>query len=475
MRFQFGSLAAEDQDELKDEESDEETEEDKAEGMEEEEAKEDDSSEEANDSQEESNDDSQDAGDKKEGKKKSGAAGRSPHKNDTFPRCYFLIIHQIFFHTCQKPPSKAKQDEAVDKKLEAQPAHKKLEHGDNLPGWALLSDLDKGMDGLLFAAFKKWIDELHELRVPDKCLLPGVAIIFPKKTEDEVSDNRRQIILKDGIPETIDQEAMLLYIAWQIYRIVNEMEIAADFSRYIPETIPRRSKLKGVLWPTEKSVKPIHLYATGFVLIFGGMATEKIRGGKKVLRKDEPKRGEELQHQAAHTDFNNSKYPHLYNCELLHGLAKPFSVNIALEDMRQIYIRSPKQVCTFTENEVLLVGGDTVHGGMAYIHNPKELPVRWHPSLHFTFASRRYNPKANAVSLSSRKGDYLPEAYAADMEDDTVLNKWKELYDELEELSTTIFARESVKDEAWEIADQKMKLFTKKRNKKANIGRRKTK
>ena len=284
------------------------------------------------------------------------------------------------------------------------------------------------MDDLLFAAFKKWIDELHELRAPDKCLLPGVAIIFPKKTEEEVSDNRRQIILKDGIPDTINQEAMSLFIAWQIYRIVYKMEIAEDFSRYIPDTLAARGQLDGVLWPCAQSFKPIHLYATGFVLIFGGMATEKVRG-KKVLRKDPPQRGEELQHQAAHTDFNNSNFHHLYNCELLHGLAKPFSVNIALEDMRQIYIKSPKQVCTFTENEVLLVGGDTVHGGMAYIHNPKEVPVRWHPSLHFTFTSRRYNPKANAVSLSSRKGDYLPEAYAADMEDDSVLNKWKELYD----------------------------------------------
>ena len=369
-----------------------------------------------------------------------------------------MIVHEIFFHTCGNSGSKGKQD---------QPTHKQLEHGDNLPGFYKLTDLDKGMDDLLFGVFKKWIYELHELRVPDKCVLPGVAIIFPKSTEEEVSDNRRQIVLKDGIPETINQEKMLLFIGWQIYRIVNDMDIAEEFSQYIPETLQdaRRINFKGIMWPTTKSAKPIHLYATGFVLIFGGMATEKIRG-KKVLRKEPPKRGELLQHQAAHTDFNNARYHHLFNCELLHGLVKPFSVNIALEDMREIYIGSPMKVCTFTQNEVLLVGGDTVHGGMAYLHNPEDVPVRWHPSLHFNFASRRFNPKANAVSLSSRKGDYLPEAYAADLDDDTVLNKWEELYKELDELSTTIFARESVREEAWEIVDDKMKSWMKKKNKK---------
>lgn len=210
------------------------------------------------------------------------------------------------------------------------------------------------------------------------------------------------------------------------------------------------------------------------MLIFGGMATEKIRG-RKVLRREAPKRGESLQHQAAHTDFNNETYNHLFNCELLNGLVKPFAVNIALEDKREIYIGSPKNVKTFTQNQVLLIGGDTVHGGMTYLHNPDDRPVRYHPSLHFVFASRRFNPKANAVSLSYRKGDYLPEAYAADLNDETVLNKWKELYQELDELSTTIFARKSVRDEAFEIAEEKMKLWAKKKNKKSNIGRRKTK
>jgi hypothetical protein len=113
------------------------------------------------------------------------------------------------------------------------------------------------------------------------------------------------------------------------------------------------------------------------------------------------------------------------------------------------------------------VGGDTVHGGMAYLFDPDDYPVKYHPSLHFVFGSRRFKQQVDAVSLSYQKGVYLPEAYAQDLDDEMVLKKWKEGLKEMDELSTTIFSRKSVRDKAYDMVEEKMKEWEKKKNKKS--------
>ena len=105
-------------------------------------------------------------------------------------------------------------------------------------------------------------------------------------------------------------------------------------------------------------------------------------------------------YQAAHTDFSNPTYKSLKKCELLNGLVKTFAVNIADEDERKIYVGKVERSIRFETNEVLLIGGDTVHGGVSYLFDKDLVPVQYHPSIHVVFESRRFQKDENAVLLS---------------------------------------------------------------------------
>ena len=149
-----------------------------------------------------------------------------------------------------------------------------------------------------------------------------------------------------------------------------------------------------------------------------------------------------IQHQAVHTDFHNRQYESTQTAELLTGLVKPFAVNVALEDHRSVYIKSPKKfVVKFSKNEVLLVGGDTPHGGMAYIYDPHHLPIQYHPSLHFVFASRRFKKDENTVSLNYGKDVYLTGHYAKLLNDNELVKKWVDSLEDLDELGKVLFTR----------------------------------
>ena len=293
----------------------------------------------------------------------------------------------------------------------------------------------KGIEGLRKAALNNWIEELHQHTDPNKSLPHGERIIFP--AENQVLDNRRQVVFEKGIPMTINRQGLIRYMGWSIYRIVNALDIAEEFTPYIPKPfsqVSERHEIRKGCWPCEKPEKPLHLYVEGVVLLFGGMAMED----KKTVRKAAPKEGKCL-HQAAHTDFSNSTFEHLNRCELLNGLVKPFAVNIAVEDERKIYVGKPERTIKFKTNEILLVGGDTVHGGVSYIFDPNHDPVQYHPSLHFVFGSRRFKKDENAVSLSFRAGDYLPSAYAGNLTNDQIKKFWGEMLDKLDEVSVTTF------------------------------------
>ena len=93
---------------------------------------------------------------------------------------------------------------------------------------------------------------------------------------------------------------MIQYLAWVIYKIVWELGIAAEFTKNLPvpyESVKSKTIACGS-WPTMKNAnESVHLYLSGLVLLFGGMALGadgKIAKGVK---------GKELLHQAAHKDF----------------------------------------------------------------------------------------------------------------------------------------------------------------------------
>ena len=273
-------------------------------------------------------------------------------------------------------------------------------------------------------------------------------------------DNRRQVILEKKVPETINLEGLSRYMAWCIYRIVNQLEIVEEFTRYRPipiNLVPQKAKIKLGLWPCYKATKPLHLFVEGVVLLFGGMAI----GDEKRVQMEEATEGKCL-HQAAHSDFSNGTFPNLNRCELLNGLVKPFAVNIAVEDQRKIYIGTPEKTITFNRNEMLLVGGDTVHGGMSYFFNPDASPVEYHPSLHFVFASRRFKKDDNFVSLPQEFGDYLPAAHAVNLKNKDVVSQWSKSFEQLDELGKTAFTKErgNVGKLVYQRAVQSMKVWT---------------
>ena len=94
---------------------------------------------------------------------------------------------------------------------------------------------------------------------------------------------------------------------------------------------------------------------------------------------------------------------------------KPFAVNIAVEDERKIYVGKAENAIRFQRNEILLIGGDTVHGGVSYLFDKDHVPVQYHPSIHFVFGSKRFKKDENSVLLSYEAGNYLPPAYAANL------------------------------------------------------------
>jgi hypothetical protein len=160
-------------------------------------------------------------------------------------------------------------------------------------------------------------------------------------------------------------------------------------------------------WPCETNTKPIHLYIDGIVILFGGMAknaNEKIRYKSTLsVKKDN------ITHQIAHTDFSNAKFLFCKKNPLLAGLTLPFTVNCPLEDWREVYIREPDTVGNIIramKSNVLVVGGDTFHGGCTYLLEREAKQFRYHPAIHLVFESRRFKKDDNYVNLTDRKEEY---------------------------------------------------------------------
>ena len=162
-------------------------------------------------------------------------------------------------------------------------------------------------------------------------------------------------------------------------------------------------------------------------------------------------------HQAAHSDFANSKFQHLNHCCLLNGLVKPFAVNIPIEDERSIYIGSPSDIKTIYKNGLLIMGGDTVHGGTSYLF---QAPPKYHPSVHFVFSSTRFKKDTNAVSLNSEPTGYVSKHGTKLLSDEDIELRWTTLLTELKETAGSIFDKKRVDKELGGQAFDALALFT---------------
>jgi hypothetical protein len=160
-------------------------------------------------------------------------------------------------------------------------------------------------------------------------------------------------------------------------------------------------------WPCEKNSKPIHLYVDGVVILFGGMA---INPNNKVRYKSSMSaKNDNVTHQIAHTDFSNGKFSLCKKNPLLAGLTLPFTVNCPLEDWREVYIREPHTVGNIIrakKSDILVVGGDTFHGGCTYLLERGAKHFRYHPAIHFVFESRRFRKKEEFVNVTDGKEMY---------------------------------------------------------------------
>ena len=338
---------------------------------------------------------------------------------------FWLELLEAYFHKC------------VGKK-ETQELVKKVEI---IPGYLKIDWSNKGnemMEQLRKEAFGEWVDHLHTFENPDETMPPGEKVVFP--SEDEVEDNRTQVLLEKGLPVGVKEKCMTQYLAWVIYKIVWELGIAPEFTKHLPvsyESVKGKAIPCG-LWPTMKNdgKDPVHLYVSGVVLMFGGMAL----GADGKIAKDVE--GKQLLHQAAHRDFVSEYFGCVVDCPLLNGLTKPFTVNIALEDERCIYIEQPKNTVQVNLNNMLLVGGETVHGGIAYVCDTSEKPLKYHPSLHFVFESKRFKRSTNMVGLPKMQVGYTPPAHIRKLSKIELEGRLKEVAEQFVNLASESLVRD---------------------------------
>jgi hypothetical protein len=207
----------------------------------------------------------------------------------------FIVIGDIFFHNCKSGEGKRRHRHLSDN----------IKHG-----YVLLDNLGgERLESLRTLAFGNWIEALRKQNL-DHDIPWGERIIFPANC-DIMADHRRQVILNDSIPEEIRERDFISYLAWHIYRVVNELHIADELTRYLPfnytQALPLlKYKIPTGQWPCLKETKPIHLYVDGVVVLFGGMAVD---GTDKVQYKTRSsQKKDSVIHQGAHTDFSNEKW-----------------------------------------------------------------------------------------------------------------------------------------------------------------------
>ena len=165
---------------------------------------------------------------------------------------------------------------------------------------------------------------------------------------------------------------------------------------------------------------PVHMFVDGTVLLFGGMGLDE--HGRLLGKEDD----EKLVHQAAHINFHNSKWKSCDACELLHGLTKPFTANVAVEDERKIYIRNPKEETVLVKvNDILVIAGNQIHGGMTYIYDEIEEVPKYYPSLHFVFQSKRFKKMKDVVGVPEliKVETYVHPVQMADISDEDLKGK----------------------------------------------------
>ena len=98
-------------------------------------------------------------------------------------------------------------------------------------------------------------------------------------------------------------------------------------------------------------------------------------------------------------------------CTLAAPVATRRARNIALEDERCIYIDNPKNTVQVKLNNMLVVGGETVHGGIAYVNDTSEKPLKYHPSLGLVFESKQFKRCTNMVGLPKMQLVYTSLAH----------------------------------------------------------------
>ena len=337
---------------------------------------------------------------------------------------FWLELLEAYFHKCVEK----KGTEEIVKKLEKGPGYLEIQW--NKKGNEMMEQLRKD-------AFGDWVDHLHTFENPDETLPPGEKVVFP--SEEEVEDNRTQVILEKGLPEGVKEKSMIQYLAWVIYKIVWELGIAPEFTKNLP--VPYESVKAQTIacdsWQTMKNANElVHLYVSGLVLMFGGMAL----GADGKIAKDVE--GKQLLHQAAHKDFVSEYFGGVVDCPLLNGLIKPFTVNIALEDERCIYIDNPKNTVQVKLNNMLLVGGETVHGGKAYVCDTSEKPLKYHPSLHFVFESKRFKRSTNMVGLPKMQVGYTPQVHIWKLSKIELEGRLNDVAEQFVNLSSEILVRD---------------------------------
>ena len=195
---------------------------------------------------------------------------------------FYLRILDCFFHQCDSK-------ENVKKVLEEKTGHLVLNCNDS--SW---------MEELRKKAFDGWVKTLHRYNDPEKELPPGTRVQFPSKRA--VLDNRSQVELEEGLPEGMDENAeksLKQYMAWIIYKVVCDLGIAREFTKYLPIPFEESNRKNGISaghWKCEKRSDesvPVHLYVEGLALLFGGMALDE-KG--KLVKKNS---GDAVVHQSA--------------------------------------------------------------------------------------------------------------------------------------------------------------------------------
>jgi hypothetical protein len=322
------------------------------------------------------------------------------------------------------------------------------------------------MENIRYNAYGEWIEWINSYKQPwlprpalppapvavvdgdarqvEEIINPGRIGMPPNSSKidfnlppENVRDTRSQQSLNDPglIPIGVNLEYHIRFISWHLYILICRYNLVSEWTPHRPNPKPDKIQRAGrkqedndpcTPWTWTDDYphvengpeSPVHLYMNGAHLIIGGHQLDK----NNINKLQAPGKAPYL-HQMAHSDFFSPEFKPrpIKKClpiaasdsPLLRGLSHPFTVNIALETDRSIWMNNITNHVTIDVNATLVNWADTVHGGLNWnVSDPNDITYK--PSLHFVIGSVRHPMIPGELSLHVSSDAYCPPEHLAE-------------------------------------------------------------